>query len=263
MCTVTFIPAKDSYFITSNRDEKVIRKQAIPPETYFVDGRKIIYPKDADAGGSWIAMDENGNAAVLLNGAFKKHISQPAYRKSRGIIFLEIFNAALPVTCFEDIDLREIEPFTIIILKNELYECRWDGNKKYSRKLLRDKPYIWSSATLYDEAVVKKREHWFDIFLDKHSCPAQDDILKFHQFTGDGDKENDLQMNRNGLLFTVSITGIEIEPGISKMKYLDLQNESLCRQEVIWDTRYGIQDAGYDTNDTGSPNNLYTNKPLN
>ena len=28
----------------------------------------------ADAGGSWVALHEDGNAAVRLNGAFDKHV---------------------------------------------------------------------------------------------------------------------------------------------------------------------------------------------
>ena len=70
MCTVTFIPGKDRYFITSNRDEKMLRKPAIAPQPYVINGNTLVYPRDADAGGTWIAMNENGNAAVLLNGAF-------------------------------------------------------------------------------------------------------------------------------------------------------------------------------------------------
>ena len=74
MCTVTFIPTGDKYFITSNRDEKNTRKFAIPPSAYEFESGKIFFPKDGDRGGSWIAIHENGNAAVLLNGAFEKHI---------------------------------------------------------------------------------------------------------------------------------------------------------------------------------------------
>ena len=49
------------------------------------------------------------------------------------------------------------------------------------------------------------------------------EIIQYHLSAGDGDKQNDLQMNRNGQLLTVSITGIELEPGKCSMKYLDLQ----------------------------------------
>jgi hypothetical protein len=47
MCTVSFIPIKDKYFITSNRDEKYTRKKALSPALYNYDGHKMIFPKDA------------------------------------------------------------------------------------------------------------------------------------------------------------------------------------------------------------------------
>jgi len=233
MCTVTFIPVKDKICITSNRDESCIRKQAIPPRVYFENGSSIIYPKDADAGGTWIAMNENGNAAVLLNGGFFKHISQPPYRKSRGIIFIEIINAIMPVRHFKHTDLQGIEPFTMIIFDNCLYECRWTGSTKHCKQLKIYRPYIWSSSTLYAEAVVKKRERWFTAFLNKNPHPSQEDIFNFHLFTGDGDTQNDLNMNRSGLLSTVSVTGMVLEYRNCRLRYHDLKDNSIYDTDMI------------------------------
>src|SRR3954465_10304679 len=96
MCTVTFIPVKDKVYITSNRDEKVVRKQALQPAEYYRKGAKLLFPKDPDAGGTWIALHENGNAVVLLNGAFEKHKPNPPYLRSRGIVMLDIIAEARP-----------------------------------------------------------------------------------------------------------------------------------------------------------------------
>ncbi|MGL1516781.1 NRDE family protein, partial [Vibrio parahaemolyticus] len=49
------------------------------------------FPKDPDGGGTWIALKENGDVAILLNGAFENHIPAYPYRRSRGLIFLDIF----------------------------------------------------------------------------------------------------------------------------------------------------------------------------
>ena len=67
MCTVSYLPVKDRVFITSNRDEKKLRGRAVAPAKYAVDCIGLIYPKDRDAGGTWIALRDNGIAAVLLN----------------------------------------------------------------------------------------------------------------------------------------------------------------------------------------------------
>jgi uncharacterized protein with NRDE domain len=145
MCTVSFIPVRDSFILTSNRDEKTTRKDAIRPRMSFYKGQKLFYPKDGDAGGSWIVMKESGDAAVLLNGAFICHRSEPPYRSSRGIILLDIISTERPSLTFTKINLQDIEPFTLILLENNcLYEARWDGAEKYCKQLSINRAHIWS-----------------------------------------------------------------------------------------------------------------------
>ncbi len=233
MCTVTYIPCREKYFITSNRDEKYSRSSAIAPVVYEFNRRKLIFPKDADAGGSWIAMDEHGNSAVLLNGAFEKHDSDPPYKQSRGQVFLTIVTAGKPVLQFKQIDLSGIEPFTVIILdKHHLYECRWDGSSKHCKQLKKNQPYIWSSVTLYDSDTIKKREKWFTDFLERHNEPTQKDILEFHHFAGDGDADNDLLMERKGIYSTVSITNILLTSDRASMKYIDIKNNHTSERKI-------------------------------
>ncbi|MEJ0104484.1 MAG: hypothetical protein WDO19_18805 [Bacteroidota bacterium] len=58
--------------------------------------------------------------------------------------------------------LDEIEPFTLVIWEaDELFECRWDGDKKYAKHLDKHVPHIWSSATLYNDEAIIKRKEWF------------------------------------------------------------------------------------------------------
>ncbi len=231
MCTVTYIPAKDRIFITHNRDEKSARSKAIHPKEYIVKGHRLLFPRDSHAGGTWIALNDNGTAAVLLNGGFEKHIHQPPYRKSRGICFLDIICSDDLFFSFKRVNLDNIEPFTIILWNHgDLYECRWDGQQKHSVQLDPAQSYSWSSVTLYDREVIAKRRSWFENWLQDNREPALDDIMQFHLFGGEGDTHNDLRMNRNGVMLTVSITAMEITPGHSVMKYTDLQDNTSTEQ---------------------------------
>lgn len=233
MCTVSFVPVREKFIITSNRDEKITRENAVRPQPSMYKGQKLFYPKDGDAGGTWIVMKENGDAAVLLNGAFLCHTAEPPYRMSRGIILLDIFSTERPSVTFTKIDLSDIEPFTLVLLENNcLYEFRWDGTEKYYRQLSINRSYIWSSATLYDGFAARKREHWFVSFLNKHPMPTQQDIINFHRFTGDGDKKNDLLMTRDGLYSTVSITSILLTKDRASMKYLDIKKEKASEVNI-------------------------------
>ena len=223
MCTVTFLPLNDRILITSNRDEQILRAPAELPEAYEYSSGKILFPKDGKAGGTWIAMHNNGNVMVLLNGAFRRHISAPPYRKSRGLIFLDIFDSEDPRLEFETIDLAGIEPFTLVIWQhNQLFESRWDGKDKCITPLPANSPRIWSSATLYDEEVIARRKQWFNQWLSENKYVTAEHIRLFHEFGGDGDERNSLRMNRDGILSTVSITGIEIMHDRSVMHYKDL-----------------------------------------
>lgn len=237
MCTVTYVPTNDKYFISSNRDEKNSRSQAISPAVYEINHKKLIFPRDGDAGGSWIALHENGNAAVLLNGAFERHVSMPPYRKSRGKIFLNIIAGERPIRFFHELDLTQIEPFTLVLLESgNLYECRWDGGNKHYQQLKKHRPYIWSSATLYEKSIVEKREQWFAAFLSRNPHPTQKDILEFHQFTGDGDTKNDLLMEREGVYATVSITSMLLTSDRGSMKYLDLKDNSVAERKIEFES---------------------------
>lgn len=233
MCTVTFIPAPDKVYLTSNRDEKHWRSPALAPAVYDFPSGKILFPKDADAGGTWIASHENGNAIVFLNGGWVAHTPQPPYRKSRGLILLELINSTMPYHYFLSASLENIEPFTAVIWEDRrLYECRWDGVQKYEQALDAGIPHIWSSATLYNNDVILKRRRWFETWLRTHGTPFQDDILHFHQFTGDGDEQNDLLMNRDGKVFTVSVTSMAIMDHSITMHYLDIKNNQTFAQEL-------------------------------
>jgi len=234
MCTVTFIPAKEKIYLTSNRDEKNWRMDAVTPTVYEFASGKILFPKDADAGGTWIAVHENGNAIVFLNGGLMAHIPAPPYRKSRGLILLDLIEGATPYNSFLAIKLANIEPFTAVIWDDgHLFECRWDGKQKFTKLLDGEVPHIWSSVTLYDEEIISKRSAWFENWLHSNAEPSRDDILHFHQFTGDGDTHNDLRMNRNGKVFTVSVTSLSITAQNASMQYLDLKNNQQTEEALI------------------------------
>jgi len=235
MCTVTFIPVNNKIIITSNRDEKHWRMPAIAPVPYEMGTGKILFPKDADAGGTWIAVHENGNVVVFLNGGLIKHEPKPPYKKSRGLVLIDMIDHESPHHYFLVCDLENIEPFTAIIFDDgQLFECRWDGKMKYDIELSAHEAHIWSSVTLYDESVIKKRKKWFGEWLKQNPLLSQKDILDFHQFTGDGDKHNDLLMNRDGQVFTVSITSIEINEHAALMQYVDIKNKQTHQQGLAF-----------------------------
>ena len=222
MCTVTYIPNSEGCIITSNRDEKITRKRAISPQEYTIEGKKITFPKDPNAGGTWIAHDLN-KIIVLLNGGAEKHISKNNYRKSRGLIVLDLMVSDNALEHWNTIDLTDIEPFTIVCFENNnLIQLQWNEVEKTKQVFDAEKPHIWSSSTLYSEEIRLQRENWFHSFMINKANPSPDEILYFHQFTESENKEFGLQINRDNVLKTISITQCEVVNNSIKMNYLDL-----------------------------------------
>jgi len=225
MCTVSFISENDSYFFTSNRDEHESRPASYAPQTEVINGLAVTYPKDPKAGGTWFAINENNVVAVLLNGAFEKHESKGGYARSRGLILLDIVSNENPIVYTQEIDLENIEPFTLVLFeKDTLIEMRWDGNAKHIKALETTKNYIWSSATLYNSVSRQRREALFAEFQSKYKNYDSDSIINFHQNNYD-DYENGFVIDRNTGLKTFSVTQAIVHKESIILNHLDLLNE--------------------------------------
>lgn len=228
MCTVSYIPSENGYILTSSRDEKMQRPTAIP-EKYTIKDNLLIFPKDLQSGGTWIALcPDKKRVACLLNGAFENHQKATEYRLSRGQILLdsfiypnaEIFNAF--------IDLSNIEPFTLILIENSkritINEIKWDGKEKHYIKIDTSKPKIWSSATLYDKHIREQREQWLTHWLTQNEALK---IANFHITKHGNDQQNDVVMQREGGLQTLSISQIRCTDDDFVFDYIDLvQNKT-------------------------------------
>lgn len=234
MCTVTFVKQNENIIITSNRDEKTTRPKALTPKTYYQNGKNMFYPKDPKAGGTWYVIDEFGTVLVLLNGAEEKHQLKDSYRKSRGVIVLELIENKNIIEAWENIDLSNIEPFTLIVYtQKKLFKLQWNEVSKVNISLNENQPHIWSSSTLYTKDTRKNREVWFHNFIDSENNLNAEKIINFHRFTENKDNLNGLIINREGNLQTLSITQAVIDLNKVSIKYLDLQTDEMVDTNFI------------------------------
>ncbi|MEM9361034.1 MAG: NRDE family protein [Bacteroidota bacterium] len=224
MCTVSFIASGGNYFITSNRDEHVSRPTAFEPKKELVNNMEIVFPKDPKAGGTWFAINELGYVGVLLNGAFKRHKSVGNYRKSRGLVLLEIMSKESPENYVNEIDLKGIEPFTLVLLQQDkLMELRWDESEKHSKLLSTANSYIWSSSTLYDEDAIQHRASLFSSFMENTTNLNPENIVDFHS-NNHSDFENGFIIDRETGLKTFSVTQAILQGDDTSLHHFDLLN---------------------------------------
>ena len=227
MCTVTFIPKPDLGFIlTSSRDEAPGR-DTFPPKIYVEENVKLLYPKDAVAGGTWIGTSER-RAVTLMNGGFVAHERKTFYKRSRGLVVKDLLKTENFNHEIAAYDYSGIEPFTVIIVSWEtglqLFQLVWDGTD-YHFQEERLAPKIWSSSPLYPVDLKNKRETWFSDFLLKAALPSESGMLRFHKTAGEGDLASNLIMDR-GLVRTKSITQILKKKTTVEMRYEDLQTNA-------------------------------------
>lgn len=184
MCTVSYIPTNDGFYLTSNRDESPDRETLQIQEIKLSNGNIVNAPIDVEKKGTWIASDKTGKVACLLNGGFEKHKRKLPYRKSRGYFVLEAFEYNSFSEFINKTDLNNIEPFTIILVDNFLQVLVWDGEKKH--RLMQDKsvPQLWSSCTLYTNNDHKKKHHFFMDSLKETKVNSKS-IMEMHGLNTD------------------------------------------------------------------------------
>jgi hypothetical protein len=236
MCTVTYIPNKEGFILTSNRDESLYRPQSLEPASFKLFGQTLLFPKDPKANGTWIATSDSGRTICLLNGGFVRHIQQPEYRKSRGLVLLDYFQFENAVAYANSYDFSGVAPFTIVIVEEiaerKLTEIRWTGEAIFLKELNQTLPFIWSSVTLYSPETIAARDGWFTTWLGQNRMPNNFDILDFHHFAGGKDNTNSLIMRRPDNKQTVSITQIERTNNGKIMRYEDLLVQELFQSKI-------------------------------
>jgi Transport and Golgi organisation 2 len=124
MCTVSWVQTQDGYHLLCNRDEKRSRAIALPPRIQARGWVRFIAPVDPDSGGTWIAVNEFGVSACVLNGANLTRLPLTSNRpnktpRSRGLFLRDLVWASSTDECtlwMNQLDLTSFAPFTVVFL---------------------------------------------------------------------------------------------------------------------------------------------------
>ena len=222
MCVLTYIPLKNGEIsITHNRDEHIFRPKAILPQTYSINGRDVIFPKDPQGGGTWFGIHQEW-VCCLLNGGFVNHTRKQNYSRSRGTIITDFFQNPDIQDFINRFDSHEIEPFTLLIFNIEtkqIVQFVWDENILNIQHLDASKAHIWSSSTLYDSKVKANRALIFKQFIAAQ--PNVNQIMDFHRLNIDNNPQNGFFVNLEETIKTVAITQVSGKTNALKMVYKD------------------------------------------
>jgi uncharacterized protein with NRDE domain len=218
--------------MASLRDEHPDRGIAKLPVLSHSNPNKYISPIDPQGGGTWVGINNAGSAIVLLNGGFINHEKKEHYKRSRGQIVTELLSVNHPVKLWNEIDLENIEPFTLIVWSGStLMQMVWDGEKKYQTQLDATKAQIWSSSTLYNDHDKLERQKKYEEWIESSNDKNESSILEFF-VNGDGKNESVFIRNSQEIK-TQSYTCIEINKDFhNTIAYHDFITESITHLSI-------------------------------
>ena len=132
MCTVSWLRQPEGgYHLLCNRDEKRSRGEAAPPRVESWGGVTVVAPRDGEAGGTWIAVNDSGVSVCLLNGP---NSDRSMRLTSRGMLLLALAPARSAAEACErarQTDLSRVAPFTLLVLEphRPAVVMEWDGDR--------------------------------------------------------------------------------------------------------------------------------------
>ena len=161
MCTLTFVPTKDGYVAGMNRDEKLTRPHALPPDRFDSPGATAVFPRE-NSGGTWIGCNSRGNLLALLNWNDVVPPFGGATLRSRGLLIPELIGGDdLTDTHarYAQLDLSGFLPFRLIgafLGESFIREWRWDGLRRQEFQFAWAKRH-WFSSSVSDALAWRER----------------------------------------------------------------------------------------------------------
>lgn len=153
MCTLSFVAKANGYLIGMNRDERLTRPLALPPQVTGAGTMEAVYPRE-DGSGTWIAANALGISFALLNRNAPP--TGAAKLRSRGEVIpalLEASSARDAAATMERMDLHGILPFRLIGFfpgEATLAQWNWDTHQLQRFKLPWQARH-WFSSGISDE----------------------------------------------------------------------------------------------------------------
>jgi len=159
MCTVSFLPRRQGFYLATNRDEKRERFAALAPAIVETETHRAVFPREP-TGGTWISVNDAGVCLTLIN--WHRIERKPKSDiLSRGLVIRELAgkcSADEIATSVKKLPLRKLRPFRLIVIvprQISVTEWRWDLQR------LTRRDHDW------------QRQHWFSSGFNEHRAEVE------------------------------------------------------------------------------------------
>lgn len=221
MCTLSWQLNGTSLEILFNRDEKLSRPAALPPDTLTLNGVRVLAPLDPKGGGTWLATNEHGLTLCLLNNYLHQPPTAPANARSRGQLVRELASVSNPGIVgrrLSEIAPEQYQPFFLIAFEERSFPRQWHWDGHSIRETGMPGCPV-STSSLYPRLVPRLRRYYYRLATRngfRTLTPAQ--LLDFHSSRRPWPPAFSVAMARRDR-GTVSLTRVRIGPSETIMDY--------------------------------------------
>ena len=218
---MTWFVKEDGYELFFNRDERKSRRRAQLPTSQVSDGVQYLSPTDADAGGTWIAVNQFGVTVCLLNHYQFEQIETYKKWTSRGEMvrrFATTTSLLEAESLFDSLALDDYRAFRMFIIDhrggNRL--CVWDGHMaRVERNVTTPK----SSSSVDAKHVKSVRKKLF-ANLNLADSKRIDDYINYHASHLPHRSKESVCMHREDAN-TVSLSHVSVSSQGVNFRYAD------------------------------------------
>lgn len=219
MCTATWTGDGGGYSLFFNRDEMRTRPPEHPPKRWNSHGVGVLAPLDGGGGGTWIAVNEHGLTAALLN-HYAREMKAPERPRSRGGIPLMAAahrSVGAAIEWATAATMTWFKPFHLVLVDPDRnpFLLTWDGARLTTFNEVRQ-PVTTSSFC--PEAVVRAREEQFREMMPHGAMPTAGQLEAFHRSSNPKGGAWSVRMDRADAC-TRSMVRVDVEPARVSMRY--------------------------------------------
>jgi hypothetical protein len=228
VCTATVVPLGDGFSLAFNRDEQRDRPPATRPALYRLKRRVAVFPIDPLGGGTWIAVNDVGLAAALLNRTVTPHQPRKA-PCSRGLIIprvLESQSLAEALDTSAGLDASQFNLFRLLLIHEARAAIATSTAHAVSIEQIDiTNPYMLTSSSLGDAVVEAPRTQLFRQSFTADEQSWRDAQIQFHSHRWPDRPEVSVNMERADAQ-TVSQSFINVSSRAIRFLYRALQESS-------------------------------------
>lgn len=133
MCTLSWWISESERGIVFNRDERRTRSRGEAPRIVEMEnGTRILMPRDPDAGGTWLGVNDSGLIIALLNN-YPFHIPPRTNQISRGQLVVDLLRRTRSAEqCMDELNSRDCSIYQGFLLfalghNDGQLALKWDG----------------------------------------------------------------------------------------------------------------------------------------